>query len=103
LFISTAGAPLACSVKAKPSVAARALTAAPGTPLPPAKRKATTEEAPMFQLDTRNWIVFALAGRELVRITAAETTADEPAETRALLAYEQGCPVDHIDVSLDEA
>lgn len=57
----------------------------------------------MFHHDTQTWIVFWCEGRELCRITAEEATADEPAETRALLAYENGCAVDLIDVSLDEA
>jgi hypothetical protein len=56
----------------------------------------------MLHHDTQTWIVFTLAGRELCRITAAEALADEPEETRALLAYELGCPVDHIDLSIDE-
>lgn len=57
----------------------------------------------MLYHDTQTWIVFTLAGRELVRITAEEASADEPAATRALLAYENRCPVDCIDISLDEA
>jgi hypothetical protein len=57
----------------------------------------------MLHHDTQSWIVFTLEGRELCRITAEEVSADEPNQTRSLLAYENGCPVDHIDVSLDEA
>ena len=56
----------------------------------------------MLHQNTQTWIVFTLAGRELTRITADEATLDEPEETRALLAFENGCPVDHIDISLDE-
>lgn len=57
----------------------------------------------MLHYDTQTWIVFTFAGRELCRMTAEEASADEPAQTRALLAFENGCAVDLIDVSLDEA
>jgi len=52
--------------------------------------------------EPQSWIVFTYAGRELVRITAAEATYDEPEDTRALLAFEHGCPSDEISVSIEE-
>ena len=52
--------------------------------------------------EPQSWIVFTHAGRELARITAAEASFDEPAETRALLAFEHDCPEDEIDLSVEE-